>query len=286
MRADCFISPGSTAARFDVLLLRELTKVELIDPWRMNSRAAGAAGRSLLAGAMALHFGDMALICMSPLRYSHSNQGTQIAASTGDDMLSLGYRINVVDTSDTYLVLPSGSSCLTMTTEDMRLRGLLTREPPIQLLQGVHAGQAHASIQLRLLGVGWCQLTYRPELDGAIEFAPVGTHHQMEAITVSSPNDEFGWLHPASPYPFALNDRCWRSADPGDWPWPLRKALQSHHEPAMFYRDTLCQALTARFRQTSRLRQRLLALRYPAQVKDVPDGLIEEIAQASQRETH
>jgi hypothetical protein len=44
-------------------------------------------------------------------------------------------------------------------------------------------------------------------------------------------------------------------------------------------------ALMARFRQTPLLRQRLLALRYPVQVKGVPDGLIEEIAQALRRET-
>jgi hypothetical protein len=51
----------------------------------------------------------------------------------------------------------------------------------------------------------------------------------------------------------------------------------------VFYRQTMHRALMARFRQSPRLQQRLLALRYPVQVKDVPHGLIEEIAQAFQR---
>ena len=128
-------------------------------------------------------------------------------------------------------------------------------------------------------------LAWRPDLDGCIEFAPLGHRHAIARIAVNSPAEAFGWLHPAYQHPFVLDENCWRSAHSSDWPWPLRKALQSHHQPGRFYRDTMRRALTARFQQTPLLRQRLLALRYPVQVKDVPDGLIEEIAQAVQRET-
>jgi len=123
-------------------------------------------------------------------------------------------------------------------------------------------------------------LDVRPDLDGCIELAPAGQQHTIDSIAVTSPADAFGWLHPAYQHPFVLDESCWHSAKISDWPWPLRKALQSHHEPERFYRETLSRALGARFRQTPSLRQRLLALRYPVQINDVPDGLIQEVAVA------
>lgn len=130
MQAGYLISPGGVAEPFTDSLLRELTKVELVDPWRIGGRAVGVAGSSLLAGALALHFGDTALVCTSPLRYSRSKRGTSIAARSGDCMLSLGYRINIASVGDVDLVLPSGSCRLTRTAKDMRSRDLIGREPP------------------------------------------------------------------------------------------------------------------------------------------------------------
>ena len=124
------------------------------------------------------------------------------------------------------------------------------------------------------------RLQYRTDLDASLQFAPVGCQHVIDHIVVSSPDAPFGWLHPAYPHQFVLGDSCWRSAQVSDWPWPLRKALQSHKTPEAFYRQTLRRALMARFQQRPMLQQRLLALRYPVQVKDVPEGLIEEITQA------
>ena len=81
-----------------------------------------------------------------------------------------------------------------------------------------------------------------------------------------------------------MDEQAWRSAKVADWPHALRKALQSQQAPEEFYRQTMHRALMARFRQSPRLRQRLLALRYPVMVKDVPHGLIEEIAQTFRRQ--
>ncbi len=128
-------------------------------------------------------------------------------------------------------------------------------------------------------------MTWRPDLDGCIELAPAGQQHTIDSIAVTSPADAFGWLHPAYQHPFVLDESCWHSAKISDWPWPLRKALQSHHEPERFYRETLSRALGARFRQTPSLRQRLLALRYPVQIDEVPDGLIQEIAAALRKDS-
>ena len=156
---------------------------------------------------------------------------------------------------------------------------------PVLLLATIEQQpQATWSVKMRFLGGSYI-LAWRPDLDGCIEFAPAGQQHTIDSITVSRPTEAFGWLHPASSPPFVLDESCWRSAQVSDWPWPLRKALQSHQSPEAFYRGTLRRAFTARFKQAPLLRQRLLALRYPVQVQDVPDGLIQEVAAALRKDS-
>ena len=277
MQAGCPIAPSTAHWPFPDLLFRELTKIELIEPWRCTGRAAGVVVRSLLAGAMALHFGDLALICTSPLRYLRSGLGTQLAATDAESMLSLGYRIHVVDSGEADLFLPSGSCRLTLTSKDMQAHGLFGAEPPLVLFHGVHEGIDLASINLRLLGSDWFQLSYRSDLDGAIEFVPCGSRHQLTTVNVTCPNDEFGWLHPASAHPFVLDNRHWKTAHPRDWPWPLARVWRSQPTSSE-YRQVMKAALLARFSQHDKLRRRLKAIQCPVTVAGVPEGLIEEVA--------
>lgn len=277
MQAGCLAEP------FADLLFRDLRKIELVDPWRVAGHLVGVTGSSLLAGAMALHFGDLALICSSPLRYAHTEQGTAIAAWSSTGMLSLGYRVSVVPTEDAGLVLPAGSCGLKLSAKDLRLRGLLGPEPPLVLLQRLTEDEGIGTIQLRVAGADWFQLIYRRDLDGAIEFSAVGDLHRIEMIAINSPADEFGWLHPASAHPFVLDGRYWRTAHPRDWPWPLAREWRS--QPASIeYRRIMRGALLARFRQHPCLMQRLLALQGEVSVAGVPAGLIEEIADLLQQE--
>jgi len=271
MQAGCLAEP------FADLLFRELRKIELVDPWRVAGHRVGLAGSSLLAGAMALHFGDLALICSSPLRYAHTERGTTIAAWSDNGLLSLGYRISVVPSEDAALVLPTGSCGLTVSAQDLRLRGLLGPEQPLMLLQHLTEKGAFGTIQLRVAGADLFQLIYQRDLDGAIEFSPIGVRHHIEAITVDSPADEFGWLHPASSYPFVLDGLYWRTAHPRDWPWPLARAWRSQPVNGD-HRRVMRAALLARFTQHDNLRRRLQALRCAVTVADIPDGLIEEVA--------
>ncbi len=277
MQAGCPITLSSSHWPFPDLFFRELTKIELIEPWRSSGRAAGVVGRSLLAGAMALHFGDLAFICTSPLRYLRSGLGTQLAATDAKSMLSLGYRIHVVNSAEADLFLPSGSCRLTLASKDMQAHGLFGVEPPLVLLHGVHEGLDLSSINLRLMGRDWFRLAYRHDLDGAIEFAPCESRHQLTAVNVTCPGDEFGWLHPASTQPFVLDGQYWRTAHPRDWPWPLAREWRS--QPASSeYRRVMKSALLARFSQHDKLRRRLKAMQCPVNVAGVPEGLIEEVA--------
>lgn len=271
------------AAPFADPLFQALRQVELIDPWRLAARQVGMVGSSLLAGALVLRFEEQALICSSPLRYSRGNKGTSIAALDGEGVASLGYRASICHSEDADLMFPAPACRLTWSAEELRSRGLLGPAPPQMLLQRLAPYETGWAIGLRFLGAHWLHLTYRLDLDGAIEFAPVGSHHGAASITVESPGDEFGWLHPASAYPFALDDRCWPSAYPRDWPLPLRKALQS--QPASGgYRDVMQRALLARFRQHGGLRRRLLAIRHNVAVRGVPAGLVEELAEQLRQE--
>ena len=271
MQAGCLAEP------FADLLFRELHKIELIDPWRVAGHPVGLTGGSLLAGTMVLHFGDLALICSSPLRYAHTERGTTIAALSGNGLLSLGYRVSVVPTEDAGLVLPAGSCGLTVSAKDLRLRGLLGPELPLMLLQRLTEDGGVGTIQLRVAGADWFQLIYRRDLDGAIEFSPIGDLHRIETVKVTCPTDEFGWLHPASAYPFVLDGQYWRTATPRDWPWPLAREWRSQPNSSEF-RQVMKTALLARFQQHPALRRRLLALQCAVSVASVPAGLIEEVA--------
>lgn len=279
MQAGSQIARNTACWPFSDLLFRELTRIELIDPWRLNGRPVGVVGVSLLAGAMALHFGDLALVCSSPLRYSRSGLGTRLAAIGDCAMLCLGYRIYIVDGSDVDLILHSGTNRLTMTAKDLRAHDLLGAEPPLVLHQGVQECDYLPAICLRLMGTDGFRLSYRHDLDGVIELAPIGVQHKMGTVIVSSPADEFGWMHPASNHPFVLDGRYWRTAQSRDWPWPLAREWRSHPASGE-YRRVMKAALLARFQQHPALGRRLLALQCAVSVAGVPTGLIEEIAAA------
>ena len=126
-----------------------------------------------------------------------------------------------------------------------------------------------------------CSVVYRSDLDGLIE-AGSGERFELQQIEVSSPKQAFGWLHPAAPLEFILGEQMWRSAQMPDWPFAVRKQLQTSTQPDAFYRDTLSRALVTRFQQHPRYRQRLQALQYPVTVKGMPDGLLDELRQVFQ----
>lgn len=262
-----------------------MRKIELLDPWPND--ITGVAGSSLLAGAIVLRFDQTAVVCTSPLRYMQSQLGTFIAVPGVDCMASLGCRLTLTTQEDADLISPSALSRKVIAPKSwMQSTESITGDAtPVLLLAAMkQRPQATWSVKMRFLGGSYI-LAWRPDLDGCIEFAPLGHRHTIDRIAVHRPADAFGWLHPAYQHPFILDENCWRSAQISDWPWPIRKALQSHHEPEKFYRERLSRALRARFRQNPSLRQRLLALRYPVQINDVPDGLIQEVAAALRKDS-
>ena len=268
--------------RLETLIGSPLKSVEACEPW-----AKALAPQGILAGAFVLTFGNdaaaVSLVCTSPLRHLHCQKGTIYGLASGD-AVSLGYRLTVCGVPDTALLRN------TATTAQWAPWTKLAHATTTQKLAGIDVtAERHGSnaacwgIDLAFASGQRIRLSYRADLDGCIELAMPGQHVEIDRITVDEPEQDFGWLHPAAPVSFILNDQVWRSAKVTDWPHALRKALQSQQAPEVLYRQTMRRALMTRFRQSPRLQQRLLALRYPVQVKDVPHGLIEEIAQAFRR---
>lgn len=264
----------------DSMLFQSLRCIELIDPWNMSGGVAGRAGSSLLAGAIVLHFEQASAVCASPLRYSRCQRGTAVGWLGCGAWSDLGYRFTLLATEDATRWVQPGSLCRQTVDAESWLVPTWPNhpQPPLLLLTDLTDADDRVAVRLLLLRSGWHQLTYRPDLDGCIEFAPEGHHFlSAEPITVSGPESEFGWLHPASPYPFVLDDRCWRSAHPRDWPLPLLRAWRSQRADEL-YQETMRRALLARFAQHDRLRERLFALQRKVSVPGVPDGLIEEVS--------
>ena len=194
--------------------LQPLQKIELLDPWPRN--VSGTASRSLLAGAMILHFDHTALVCTSPLRFMRCQSGTTIAKPDGIGMASLGYRITLTKSDECSQWHPTGL-CKEVIKPVQWLAGTVRDRPAVHVLLHAAWDEQHKgawALKLRFVGGSYC-LTWRPDLDGCIEFAPAGQQHTIDSIAVTSPTDAFGWLHPAYQHPFALDESCWRSAKSG-----------------------------------------------------------------------
>lgn len=261
------------------LLLQPLRRIELIQPWRAAGNRPGVVGDSVLAGAMALHFETSALVFRSPLRFSACQTGTVIGFRSNGTVQTLGYRFDVVPSEDVGGLFGACEPWRSLTPDQWPGLCHVGKAQSVFLLAdlGQHGGAN--CLRLRLLDRGWCSVMYRRDLDGAIELSPQDERAEVPSISVCSPDDEFGWLHPASAHPFVLGGQYWRTAHPRDWPWPLARVAQS--QPAGGdYRDAMKLALLARFSQHSDLRRRLDALNLPVSVHGIPDGVIEEVRAA------
>ena len=258
------------------LLIQPIRRIDLIQPWRAAGKKVGVVADSLLAGAMAIHFADFALVFRSPLRFACCQTGTVIGVRSSGAPLTLGYRFDVVPSEDVDGLFAACEPRLSLTPEQWSGLSHIGRAESVFLLADLSCLGKDNFLRLRLLDRGWCSVSYRPDLDGAIEFSPENARAEVPRVVVNSPADEFGWLHPASAYPFVLDGQYWRTAHPRDWPWPLARAWRS--QPAGdAYRDTMMRALLARFSQHDTLRRRLEALAGPIAVQGIPEGVIEDV---------
>lgn len=258
------------------LLIQPIRRIDLIQPWRAAGQKVGVLADSLLAGAMAIHFADSALVFRSPLRFTCCQTGTVIGVRSSGAPLTLGYRFDVVPSEDVDGLFAACEPRLSLTPDQWSGLSRFGKAEPVLLLADLSCLGKDYFLRLRLLDRGWCSVSYRPDLDGAIELSPESARVEVPRVVVNSPADEFGWLHPASAYPFVLDGQYWLTAHPRDWPWPLAKGLQSQPSGA-FFKEVMTRALHARFTQHESLRRRLLNMMTTVDVNGLPWELFDGV---------
>jgi hypothetical protein len=259
---------------FEELLFQTLQRIELLDPWEPPDGQCGQVDGCLLAGGVVLCFDHHALLCTSPLRYMHCQSGTML---DGVDSMHLGYRITLIDLHDVDLLAPRCLRRHVISPLKWLSTSTANQAEPMLLFAFMEQGHQSVSLALNILGCGCYSLTYRPDLDGSIQFGPQGQASQVGHVTVKDPCAMLGYLHPRSAHPFVIDDSYRAHAALNGWPLEVRKQSVAD-ATGQTYRFELKKLLLARFRQHVGLRRRLLALRCAVTVSEVPEGLIEEIA--------
>lgn len=235
-----------------------------------------STGNSLLAGALAWEFEHAMLVLSSPLRHLHCGQGSIMGNEAGS-LCDMGFRMTLLSLEDADAWLTRFAGRVTVDAPHWR-RLMGQRLNAVHLVSSRPNQRQRWHMELVFNEVALpCQVTFRQDLDGLIEVSDSDDHFELSEIEVSSPKQAFGWLHPAAPLEFILGEQLWRSAQMSDWPFAVRKQLQIRAQPDAFYRDTLIQALTARFRQWPVFRKRLLAVEIPVHVTGVPAGVYEQV---------
>ena len=257
-------------------VFHELAGQRLCQLWAFDQdRFPQHSGPSLLAGALAWVFEDAVLVFSSPLRQLHCTQGSVIGNDAGS-LCDMGLRVTLLALDGADVWLSQFAGCTIVDASHWR-RLIGQRLSAVDLVSNNASHRQRWSMELVFSEQAQLSsVVYRPELDGLIETS-WGSRFELQQIEVSSPKQAFGWLHPAAPLEFILGEQLWRSAQLSDWPFAVRKQLQTSALPEVFYRDTLTQALTARFRQWPVFRKRLLAVELPMNVTGVPAGMYEKV---------
>lgn len=272
---------------FDCLLGRTLTKIKVFDPWR---QAGGPANALPLFGALALSFGDVTLFCKSPLRYCRESRGTAIASDDGE-RIELGFRMDICDQEElaahqSLLESPRFSPTLLRWQRippPPRQGGILHNRQDIELAIGTHLGsvrlvvEPEIAIDLIPAATEAClRITYREDLDGAIQLARPGWRYAISRIVLTRPEHAFGWLLDDAPCPICVDGKCWDSVERFATSFDaelLARHVTRDGTPCVAERISAARAAvgielrkTARlckFLQHEQLARRLSAIRYP-----------------------
>lgn len=272
-------------AIYEELRGQQLTSVVAHAPWA-GAAGPGAADAGLpLFGALALGFNRHTLLVTSPLRYLRSQEGTHFGLSDGC-AVSFGFRALLCESEQADALV---SWRLGLPALDGWWGWQADGSPPVigRTLSGdpvVCAPDADglATIQFDLGEELRYRLSYRPDLDGAIQFAADGAHIDPGVIEVSQPIGSFGWLHPRSVKGFVLDDCRWRNAE--QWPIDVRRQYRDADPKGPEVRQLLLRAWCAFFRQNPALLRRLLALSVPVRVAGLHEGFVESVQAALRTE--
>lgn len=264
-------------AIYEELRGQRLVSVLMHDPWDEAASLDCPQFRWPLFGALALVFQQYTLLVNSPLRYLRSQEGTRYGLADGG-AVSLGFRALLCESEQAEalvswrLGLPPLDVWLGWQSKTLPMVGQTLRAEPRLCIP---AADGLASIHFDFGHDLRYRLEYRPDLDGAIEFAREGVRSEPGLIVVSKPSGPFGWLHARSIKGFMLDDHRWRDIE--HWPIDVRRQYRDADTQGPSVLQLLQRAVGAFFRQNPLLRRRLLALRVPVRVAGLPEGLVESV---------
>lgn len=203
-----------------------LTQIVVFDTWR---QASGPSSHLPLFGAVALCFGDDVLLLESPLRYRRSGRGTSITLAGGEEIV-LGYRADWLDGERfawqqeclrTLYPYPLAGSW--QSTPFHPAYGQLHNSQDLVRILGkavtsatwiTSAEEVCPFLSLSFSGApGELWLTYRDDLDGAIQLARPGWRYDLKLIQPATITEAFGWLRDDFPVALVIDQQTWNSVE-------------------------------------------------------------------------
>lgn len=264
---------------FEVLGGQHLTVVLAVERWGAELAQRDQQAAWPLYGALGLIFETHALLVTSPLRSLRSRYGTRIGLADGTST-DLGMRATLCETEQAQamvsfrLGLPPSEALLYWAHQDQAVVGeRLGRVPVLDL----EADAEHPPILFDFPVAGSYRLQYRRDLDGAIEFGPLGKRASPTCIEVRQSKGPLSWLCPERVAGFVIDSQRWRSAR--QWPIDVRRRLRDADPQGPEIRAVLLDAYVAFFTQNPDKAQRLMALGVPVRVQGLPEGLIDDVRQ-------
>lgn len=259
-----------TIPAFDILHGKRLCAVRVLGSWNSDRKALSPCG------AMLFKFETESLLCLSPLRFRASQQGTAFGLESGA-MASFGFVTRIIDSEKSVMQAYAFGLGEGVWEGGWGMRHIPLVGSRVEAVGAVDTGIDSWAMNFVFEDGAVRQLRYRRDLDGGLEFSEPDHRHRIEVIEVLQPDQPFGWLHPAAPLWFAFENHCWPSAAMRDWPFSVRKTLRASPDPERLRRDILLRAMRARFAQHPRLQRRLACLSYPVLCPECPPDIYEAL---------
>lgn len=269
---------------FDVLCGQQLTAILAVERWGAELAPNDEQADWPLYGALGLVFETHALLLTSPLRSLRSQHGSRVGLADGSSA-ALGLRATLCETEQAVamvsfrLGVAPAEDLHWWAHQDVPVVGQRLQAPPLLDLE---TGSDHAPVWFEFEAGERYRLQYRRDLDGAIEFAPLGQCTAPGCIMVSQPKGPLGWLCPERIAGFVIDNQRWRSAR--QWPIDVRRRLRDADPQGQEVLNLLRRVYLAFLEQNPDKARRLMALGVKVRVVGLPDDLIAEVRAALSRE--
>ena len=187
---------------------KRLTAISVFEPWL----EPGGMPKLPLFGAIAFEFEDVALFFRSPLRYQFGNPKripkqapSKSCLPIRCDLEQLAWHKGLLTELGVACRL-SGWAMIRPAPQEMSYPALAS------LLDAKFVSYGFLSRQKFEVCFAGCEsvlVTYREDLDGALQVAPAAWMHTIHEVVIHGPEYAFGWMHDRAPYPIHADGKRW-----------------------------------------------------------------------------